>query len=374
MDATLLLLEQLIARASVTPDDAGCQALIAQRLEALGFACEHLPFGPDDGRVDNLWAVRTGARPGPTLVLAGHTDVVPTGPLDQWHSAPFVPTLPRRQAVRPRRRRHEDLAGRDGGGRRGVRRRRIPHHAGRLAFLLTSDEEGPSVDGTVRVVDTLQARGERLDCCIVGEPTCVDTLGDMIKNGRRGSLSARLTVLGVQGHVAYPHLARNPIHVAAPAHRRARRHAVGRRQRPLPAHQLPDLQPALGHRRHQRHPGRGGDRPQLPLLHRVDAGVAEGARRRDPEPPRRRAPHRLDAGRLALPHAARHAERGAGAGDPRRDATMPAARSRPSCPPPAARPTAASSPASARRWSSSARSTPRSTRSTNTWRSTPCRA
>jgi succinyl-diaminopimelate desuccinylase len=216
MDATLLLLEQLIARASVTPDDAGCQALIAQRLQAIGFACEHLPFGPADGVVSNLWAVRTGARPGPTLVFAGHTDVVPTGPHDQWSSAPFVPTY-----------RDGRLYGRGAADMKSSLAAMVvaaeqfvaahPQHAGRLAFLLTSDEEGPSVDGTVRVVDLLQARGERLDCCIVGEPTCVEQLGDTIKNGRRGSLSARLTVLGVQGHVAYPHLARNPIHAVAPA-------------------------------------------------------------------------------------------------------------------------------------------------------------
>lgn len=216
MDATLLLLEQLIARASVTPDDAGCQALIAQRLKALGFTCEHLPFGPDDGVVSNLWAVRAGAHPGPTLVLAGHTDVVPTGPHDQWHSAPFVPSY-----------RDGKLYGRGTADMKSSLAAMVvaveefvaahPKHAGRLAFLLTSDEEGPSVDGTVRVVDTLQARGEQLDCCIVGEPTCVSQLGDTIKNGRRGSLSARLTVVGVQGHVAYPQLARNPIHVVAPA-------------------------------------------------------------------------------------------------------------------------------------------------------------
>jgi succinyl-diaminopimelate desuccinylase len=216
MDATLHLLEQLIARASVTPDDAGCQALIAQRLQAIGFECEHLPFGPADGVVSNLWAVRAGARPGPTLVFAGHTDVVPTGPHDQWHSAPFVPSH-----------RGGKLYGRGTADMKTSLAAMVvaaeefvaahPAHAGRIAFLLTSDEEGPSVDGTVRVVDTLQARGETLDCCIVGEPTCVEQLGDMIKNGRRGSLSARLTVVGVQGHVAYPHLARNPIHVAAPA-------------------------------------------------------------------------------------------------------------------------------------------------------------
>ena len=216
MDATLPLLEQLIARASVTPDDAGCQALIAQRLQAMDFHCEHLPFGPADGRVDNLWAVRTGARPGPTLVFAGHTDVVPTGPHDQWGSAPFVPSY-----------RDGKLYGRGTADMKTSLAAMVvaaeefvaahPTHAGRIAFLLTSDEEGPSVDGTVRVVEALQARGETLDCCIVGEPTCVEQLGDMIKNGRRGSLSARLTVVGVQGHVAYPHLARNPIHAVAPA-------------------------------------------------------------------------------------------------------------------------------------------------------------
>ncbi|MEP6505063.1 MAG: succinyl-diaminopimelate desuccinylase [Betaproteobacteria bacterium] len=215
MDASLLLLEQLIARVSVTPDDAGCQALIAERLARIGFACEYLPFGPADARVSNLWAVRTGTRSGPTLVFAGHTDVVPTGPLDQWGSAPFVPTY-----------RDGQLYGRGTADMKTSLAAMVvaaeefvaahPAHAGRLAFLLTSDEEGPSVDGTVRVVDTLQARGEPLDCCIVGEPTCVTRLGDMVKNGRRGSLSARLTVIGVQGHVAYPHLARNPIHVAAP--------------------------------------------------------------------------------------------------------------------------------------------------------------
>ncbi len=216
MDATTLLLEQLIARASVTPDDAGCQALVAARLAAAGFVCEDLPFGPADGRVSNLWAVRTGSRPGPTLVLAGHTDVVPTGPLDQWTSAPFVPTY-----------RDGKLYGRGTADMKTSVAAMVvaaeefvaarPDHAGRLAFLLTSDEEGPSVDGTVRIVDELQKRGETLDCCIVGEPTCVERLGDMIKNGRRGSLSARLHVIGTQGHVAYPHLARNPIHAAAPA-------------------------------------------------------------------------------------------------------------------------------------------------------------
>lgn len=212
MGATLHLAEALIAHRSVTPEDDGCQALVAERLAAAGFACEPLRFGD----VRNLWAVRRGARPGPTVVFAGHTDVVPTGPLAQWTSDPFTPT-------------HRDgkLYGRGAADMKGSVAAMVvaaeefaaaqPRHAGAVALLLTSDEEGPAVDGTVRVVEALKARGERLDACIVGEPTCVDRLGDMVKNGRRGSLSARLTVLGVQGHVAYPQLARNPLHVLAPA-------------------------------------------------------------------------------------------------------------------------------------------------------------
>ncbi len=213
---TLRLVEALIARRSVTPDDAGCQALIAEQLGGHGFECESLPFGPDDGRVSNLWAIRRGARPGPTVVLAGHTDVVPSGPLSAWASDPFVPS-------------HRDgrLYGRGAADMKtSVAAMAVaaaefaaacPDHAGALALLLTSDEEGPSRDGTTRVVDALAARGERLDCCIVGEPTSVERLGDTIKNGRRGSLSARLTVRGIQGHVAYPQLARNPVHQLAPA-------------------------------------------------------------------------------------------------------------------------------------------------------------
>ncbi|MDP4299269.1 succinyl-diaminopimelate desuccinylase [Leptothrix discophora] len=213
---TLTLLEALIARRSITPDDAGCQALIGARLHALGFTLHDLPFGPADGRVDNLWAVRDGGLPGPTLVFAGHTDVVPTGPLSQWHSDPFVPT-------------HRDgrVYGRGAADMKASLAAMVvateaflaerPQHAGRIAFLLTSDEEGPSVDGTVKVCEWLEARGERLDACIVGEPTSVKSLGDMIKNGRRGSLSGRLFVQGLQGHIAYPHLARNPIHLAVPA-------------------------------------------------------------------------------------------------------------------------------------------------------------
>lgn len=213
---TLMLLEQLISRPSVTPDDAGCQALIASRLTPLGFECTDLPKGPSDAVVSNLWAVRQGSGEGPTLVLAGHTDVVPTGPLDKWTSPPFTPT-------------HRDgrLYGRGAADMKASVAAMVvaveefvaahPSHRGRIAFLLTSDEEGPSVDGTVKVCEWLQARGERLDACIVGEPTSVDRLGDMVKNGRRGSLSGRLTVVGKQGHIAYPQLAVNPIAQAMPA-------------------------------------------------------------------------------------------------------------------------------------------------------------
>ena len=212
----LRLTEALIARASVTPEDGGCQALLSERLERAGFVCETLVSGPQDFRVTNLWACRRGGRPGPTLAFAGHTDVVPTGPLAQWHSDPFVPTH-----------REGRLYGRGAADMKTSIAAMVvaveefiaarPAHAGAIGFLLTSDEEGPSVDGTVRLVELLRARGESLDACIVGEPTSVERLGDTIKNGRRGTLSGRLTVKGVQGHIAYPHLARNPIHDIAPA-------------------------------------------------------------------------------------------------------------------------------------------------------------
>ena len=214
MNTALPLAEALIARRSVTPDDAGCQDLIRARLAPLGFACETLVCGPEHFRVTNLWAIRRGARPGPTLAFAGHTDVVPAGPLAQWASDPFVPT-------------HRDgkLYGRGAADMKTsiaamvaaveTFLRAHADHRGAIAFLITSDEEGPSVDGTVRVVEALRERGERLDMCIVGEPTSVDALGDTIKNGRRGTLSGRLVVRGIQGHVAYPQLARNPIHQVA---------------------------------------------------------------------------------------------------------------------------------------------------------------
>jgi len=208
--SALELAKELIARRSVTPEDGGCQELIGRRLERAGFRCEPMRFG----EVQNLWARRGAAHP--VVCFAGHTDVVPTGPLAEWHSDPFVPTI-----------RDGRLYGRGAADMKSsiaafvvaaeafVAER--PRHSGSIALLLTSDEEGPAVDGTVRVVETLKAREERIDYCIVGEPTSVDALGDMLKNGRRGSLSGNLVVRGIQGHVAYPHLARNPVHELAPA-------------------------------------------------------------------------------------------------------------------------------------------------------------
>jgi len=204
------LAKKLISRHSVTPDDAGCIDLLCGYLEPLGFECEKI----SRGGVDNLWARRGTASP--VVCFAGHTDVVPTGPLDQWHSDPFTPTV--REGV---------LYGRGASDMKSSLAafvvaidefiRQHPDHAGSLAVLFTSDEEGPAVDGTVRVCEALKDRNEKLDYCIIGEPTAVEKLGDMIKNGRRGSLSGMLTVKGVQGHVAYPEQVKNPIHLVAAA-------------------------------------------------------------------------------------------------------------------------------------------------------------
>lgn len=209
-DATVALAEELIARRSVTPDDAGCLAIIAERLTAIGFVCEFM----NRGLVSNLWA-RRGDSP-PLLCLAGHTDVVPSGPPDQWRSDPFQPL--QKDGL---------LYGRGAADMKGALAAFVtaveafvaarPAHRGSLAFLLTSDEEGDAVEGTVAVTDTLRQRGELIDYCLVGEPSAVRTLGDTAKNGRRGSLSGKLTVKGIQGHIAYPHLAKNPIHLLAPA-------------------------------------------------------------------------------------------------------------------------------------------------------------
>ena len=197
----------LIAQPSVTPEDADCQAMMIARLAAIGFSCESLRFG----EVDNFWATRGDT--GPTLVFAGHTDVVPTGPVDSWHTDPFEPV-------------EKDgyLFGRGAADMKASLAAMVvaaeafvaehPNHRGRLAFLITADEEGPAVDGTTQVVETLRNRGEQLDWCVVGEPSSVDQLGDTIKNGRRGSLNGVITVRGTQGHIAYPHLADNPIHRA----------------------------------------------------------------------------------------------------------------------------------------------------------------
>jgi succinyl-diaminopimelate desuccinylase len=207
---TLLLTEELIALDSVTPHDRGCQQRLAALLAPLGFHCETI----ESNGVTNLWA-RKGSE-SPVFVFAGHTDVVPTGPLDQWHSQPFAPT-----------RRDGKLYGRGASDMKTSLAAMVvaceeflashPGHLGSIAFLITSDEEGPAVDGTVLVCERLEERGEAIDYCLVGEPTSAHVLGDMIKNGRRGSLSGHLVVKGVQGHIAYPQLARNPIHQAAPA-------------------------------------------------------------------------------------------------------------------------------------------------------------
>ncbi len=216
MPSALQLAEALIARPSVTPDDAGCQDLLKARLEPLGFVCETHVCGPADFRVSNLLAIRRGSAPGPTLAFAGHTDVVPTGPLAQWASDPFVPShrsgfLYGRGAADMK----SSIAAMTVAAEAFVRAH--PDHRGAIALLITSDEEGPSVDGTTRLVELLKARNEKLDMCIVGEPTSVEKLGDMIKNGRRGTLSGKLRIVGIQGHVAYPQLAKNPIHAFAPA-------------------------------------------------------------------------------------------------------------------------------------------------------------
>jgi succinyl-diaminopimelate desuccinylase len=210
MSSTLDLTADLIRRPSVTPDDHGCLDIIAARLETLGFTCERLTFAP----VDNLWAKHGSG--GPLLCFAGHTDVVPTGPRDDWQSDPFEPVI--RDGLlygRGSADMKSGLAAMVTATERFVARH--PRHAGTLAFLLTSDEEGAAIDGTRRVIETLRARGEKIDWCVVGEPTSRESLGDTIKIGRRGSLSCQLTVHGVQGHIAYPHLADNPVHAFAPA-------------------------------------------------------------------------------------------------------------------------------------------------------------
>ncbi|QJD60576.1 succinyl-diaminopimelate desuccinylase [Pseudomonas sp. gcc21] len=210
LSPTLSLACDLISRDSTTPEDAGCQALMGERLAAVGFRLESMRFGD----VNNLWA-RRGTE-GPVLCFAGHTDVVPTGPVERWAQPPFEPVI-----------RDGMLWGRGAADMKGSLAAMVvaverfvaahPDHKGSIAFLITSDEEGPATEGTVKVVETLVERGEKVDWCIVGEPSSTEAVGDIVKNGRRGSLNARLVIKGKQGHVAYPHLARNPIHLAAPA-------------------------------------------------------------------------------------------------------------------------------------------------------------
>jgi succinyl-diaminopimelate desuccinylase len=210
MNDTLDLTRELMSRASVSPTDGGCQALMCERLRAIGFAVENLRFG----NVDNFWARRGST--GPLFCFAGHTDVVPPGPLEDWTSDPFQPSI-----------RDGMLYGRGAADMKSGLAAMVtaceefvarhPHHRGSIAFLITSDEEGPSVDGTRRVVEVLKNRGESIDWCLVGEPSSEEVLGDTMKIGRRGSLSGRLTVHGVQGHIAYPQFADNPIHALAPA-------------------------------------------------------------------------------------------------------------------------------------------------------------
>ena len=220
MSNTLQLTEQLIAEVSVTPEDANCQTILGQRLKTMGFQCESMPSGPETFRVQNLFALRASnaasAQDAPVLLFAGHTDVVPTGLLKNWSSDPFTPSH-----------RGGKLYGRGASDMKSSLAAMVvaceeflalePNPLFALSFLLTSDEEGPATDGTVVVCNTLKARGQRLDWCIVGEPTSIKTTGDMIKNGRRGTLSGKLTAKGVQGHIAYPQLAKNPIHLVTPA-------------------------------------------------------------------------------------------------------------------------------------------------------------
>ncbi|WP_444936366.1 succinyl-diaminopimelate desuccinylase [Microbulbifer sp. JMSA004] len=212
MTPTLQLAFDLIRRRSVTPEDAGCMDLMIQRLEKIGFQVTRLRKGD----TDNFWAVRDGSSEGSLLAFAGHTDVVPTGPEENWSCPPFEPEI-----------RDGFLYGRGAADMKGSLAAMVvaceefvathPDHSGRIAFLITSDEEGPATNGTVKVVEWLEEQGEKIDCCIVGEPSSSERVGDIIKNGRRGSLGLELKVLGTQGHVAYPHLAENPIHTLAPA-------------------------------------------------------------------------------------------------------------------------------------------------------------
>jgi succinyl-diaminopimelate desuccinylase len=306
MTRTLQLTEQLISRHSVTPEDGGCQEVIRARLEPLGFECSTLTHGPQGALVTNMWAVKRGAAgsSGKLLAFAGHTDVVPTGPLTAWTSDPFVPTH-----------RAGQLHGRGAADMKTSIAAMVvaaeefvvaaPDHSGSVAFLLTSDEEGPAVDGTVKVCEWLSARGQRLDYCIVGEPTSVQQLGDMIKNGRRGTLSAKLRVLGVQGHIAYPHLAKNPIHMVAPALAElvALRWDEGNAYFPPTSWQMSNIHAGTG--AGNVIPGDAVIDFNFTFFNRVDAAVSEGPCTGRARPSRRAIRYRLDAGRRTVSHAGR---------------------------------------------------------------------
>ncbi|GAA0276017.1 hypothetical protein GCM10009086_35050 [Pseudomonas rhodesiae] len=273
LSPTLQLAIDLIRRPSVTPIDADCQKLMMQRLGDAGFKLE--PMRIED--VDNFWATH-GKHEGPVLCFAGHTDVVPTGPVQAWQNDPFDALIDENGM----------LCGRGAADMKGslaamlVASERFvadyPDHKGSVAFLITSDEEGPAHHGTKAVIERLAARKERLDWCIVGEPSSTTLVGDVVKNGRRGSLGATLTVRGVQGHVAYPHLAKNPIHLAAPALAELAAEHWDDGNAFFPAHQFPDFQPQLRHRRHQRDSRRADGGVQFPFLHRVHRGGSAATR------------------------------------------------------------------------------------------------
>jgi succinyl-diaminopimelate desuccinylase len=272
---TLELARALIARRSVTPEDGGCLELVGERLSRLGFRLERF----DQGGVANLWARRGAAAP--LLCFAGHTDVVPTGPLDQWQHDPFLPTI-----------KDGLLYGRGAADMKAslaafitaiegfLEKHRAPK--GSIALLITSDEEGIAVNGTVKVVDTLEARGEKIDYCIVGEPTSADRFGDTIKNGRRGSLSGTLSIKGVQGHIAYPHLARNPVHLLAPAlaELAATHWDEGNAYFPPTSWQVSNIHAGTG--ANNVDSGQGRTAVQLPLLHRKHRRWPEAQSTRHP--------------------------------------------------------------------------------------------